>query len=229
MGRKLEKKLLDPFVAFTAILLGIILCTSFDTQLSSPIGDPLVKVDCSVRESALVCQVSSLQVKAFASMRKATCVYAGFIWSGSRRWCCCRCSSRWHIGLKHAQATVLGHVWITGVTQLVVLCIGDGSVVLVHKVRLSNDVDTNSLSLPCFFAFALSVQTHILHTFWKATVAAGQIYRRLLKLLCFSLSFWNIDAPTRKISFRKEFCSNNNPGFFFTCNNSRVFKIVLKD
>ena len=50
-----------------------------------------------------------------------------------------------------------------------------------------------------------------------------------MKMLCFSLSFWNIDAPTRKISFREEFCSNNNPGFFFSCNNSRVFKIVLKD
>ena len=48
-------------------------------------------------------------------------------------------------------------------------------------------------------------------------------------MLCFSLSFWNIDAPTRKISFLEEFCSNNNPGFFFSCNNSRVFKIVLKD
>ena len=33
----------------------------------------------------------------------------------------------------------------------------------------------------------------------------------LLVMLCFSLSFCNIDAPMRKISFREEFCSKQRP------------------
>ena len=66
-------------------------------------------------------------------------------------------------------------------------------------------------SLPVNF---LTEKLFMPHTFYREN------------LLCFSLSFWNIDAPTRKISFLEEFCSNNNPGFFFSCNNSRVFKIL---
>ena len=47
----------------------------------------------------------------------------------------------------------------------------------------------------------------------KEEIEAGKFkgVESLRDMLCFSLSFCNIDAPMRKISFREEFCSKQRP------------------